>query len=873
MSLATRTTWLHDGWQLARLPAGACLQPQDLASAHAIWRDAPVPGTVASALHRDLAAPGHYDADDWWYRTTFTLAESSLSPGRGPGRGSDSQQGPGRRSQRHILRLDGLATLAEVWLIGERILVSRYMFIVHRVDVKARLKDVNHLAIRFASLDAALETRRPRPRWRTALISHQNLRWFRTTLLGRIPGWTPDITAVGPYLPVALETHERVEVMALDLQAHATGTTGHVRLRAHLDAFGGAVESARLWVGDTAVEAQVENGSLAADAVVPGAPLWSPHTHGTPSLVACALELIVAGESTRLPLGPIGFREIVLDDTDGAVRFRVNGVPVFCRGAVWTTMDILALRADPAALRRTLTLARDAGLNMLRVGGTMAYECDAFYSLCDELGILVWQDMMFANMDYPWGDAAFLAEAEGEVRYQLSRLQRHPCIAAYCGGSEIAQQAAMLGLPEDQWTHAFFTETLPRFVNEQHRGVPCFPSTPWGGALPFHVSTGVSHYYGVGAYRRPLSDVRTARVRFTTECLGFSNIPEPAAIALAMEGSPTPPPHHPKWKARVPRDNGAGWDFEDIRDHYLRELYRVDPVALRSEDLERYYALSRAVTGEVMRRTFAEWRAPTNGCGGALVWFFRDLWPGAGWGIVDSTGAPKAAYWHLRRAWAPQTVHLTDEGLDGLGLQVVNDAAEMLDAQVEIVMLRGGRVTAGSTAAPVRLAPHCTLSVSVDRLVGHFTDSTHAYRFGPAKHDVVAVRLVRTDPGAVLGEDCFFPLGYGLVTQPAAAIDTRVEALPDGRVAVTVSTDAFLQSLAVTSPGFVPDDNYFHVVPGRDKRVVFTREGAGDAPFRADFDALNRGGTIAVRGGSSQAPATAPANADRWDGRTERRKS
>ena len=116
----------------------------------------------------------------------------------------------------------------------------------------------------------------------------------------------------------------------------------------------------------------------------------------------------------------------------------------------------------------------------------------------------------------------------------------------------------------------------------------------------------------------------------------------------------------------MPRDSGAGWDFEDVRDHYLQELFKVDAVRLRSFDMPRYLELSRVVTGEVMHAVYSEWRSSFSRCAGGLVWFFKDLWPGAGWGIVDSRGFPKAAYYYLRRAWQPRQVTITDEGLDGL---------------------------------------------------------------------------------------------------------------------------------------------------------------------------------------------------------------
>src|SRR6185437_12849898 len=176
------------------------------------------------------------------------------------------------------------------------------------------------------------------------------------------------------------------------------------------------------------------------------------------------------------------------------------------------------------------------------------------------------------------------------------------------------------------------------------------PSTPWGGDLPFRPDRGVAHYYGVGAYRRPLEDARRAEVKFAAECLAFANLPD----------EPT------EWKAGVPRDVGAGWDFEDVRDHYLRELFALDPVALRSTDPERYLELSRQVSGEVMAEVFGEWRRAGSTCHGGLVLWLPDVRPGAGWGVLDHRGSPKVAYHNLRRVLRPVAVWSTDEGLDGI---------------------------------------------------------------------------------------------------------------------------------------------------------------------------------------------------------------
>jgi beta-mannosidase len=168
--------FLHTGWKCAATLPGRYAEPAGLEGAALEWIDATVPGTVASCRGHDLDTPADFDAHDWWYVVDFSAEPASAGA-------------------RDTLRFDGLATLAEVWLNGKRILSSRNMFVGHRVDVNALLARENRLAILFRSLDAALAEKRPRPRWKTALVSHQNLRWFRTTLLGRIPGWTPRANA------------------------------------------------------------------------------------------------------------------------------------------------------------------------------------------------------------------------------------------------------------------------------------------------------------------------------------------------------------------------------------------------------------------------------------------------------------------------------------------------------------------------------------------------------------------------------------------------------------------------------------------------------------------------------------------------------
>ncbi len=798
--------------------------PDQLAAANSAWMPAAVPGTVASALHAagrwSFDEPTDIDAQDWWFRTTFQAPERITG-------------------QSYQLCLDGLATLAEVWLNGQRLLVTNNMFRAHRVDVSNLLmfNAGNELTIRFRSVAEDLKQKRPRPRWKTNLVAQQPLRWLRTTLQGRIPGWSPTAPAIGPWRDVRIECAPFI-LHDVHLPSRLAGTTGIVNVTARLTS-ATLPDAVTLHVGES--EARLAISSETAGCVISGEiqidnpPRWWPHTHGRPELLDCELRVQVGAETHHLPCPAIGFRQLEVKP-DGPFGIRVNGESIYCRGACWTVSDLLTLTGTAESLDHDLRLARDAGVNMLRVGGTMTYESDHFYQLCDELGILVWQDFMFANMDYPVDNPEFQQNVTAEATQQLRRLASHPSVVVYCGNSEIEQQAAMLGMPRDVWRNSWFGEDLPALCAAHHPGTAYVPSTPSGGVLPFHASEGVTHYYGVGAYLRSTAELRQADVKFTPECLGFANIPEPQTIDQ-ITGGAVPVIHDPKWKRRVPRDTGAGWDFEDVRDHYLRELYGVDPVQLRSWDMPRYLELSRTVPGELMTRTFAEWRSNHSHNQGGLVWFFKDLWPAAGWGIVDSNGIPKSAYYYLKRAWQSRQLTVTDEGLNGLHVHLVNETAVPCSGYVEVVLLKEPNVIVARQEVAVQLAGRSRKVFSADEILGGFYDVSYAYRFGPPHHDVAIVTWYDSDRQIV--SEAFHFIRRRDPVPAAVTVEGTAERINATDYQVALRSDSLMHAVRLHAKGFLPDDNYFHLAPQRVKTVTFRPHTATPAVFKVDIEALN----------------------------------
>ena len=794
-------------------PPGVVAEPSGLDCLPVAPLPAQVPGTAVGAARAarstilDHRAP---DDCDIWYRCRFD------APGGGEGQTR--------------LAFDGLATIGDVWLNGSPVLHSENMFLRSEIEVGSNLlARGNELCLRFASLNEVLKSRRPRPRWRTHLVDDTNLRWIRTTLLGRMPGWhthARNIHAVGPWRPVWLIHDRRIRLIGADVRPSLRAdNVGAVIARIVVECFPGTkIRSAALQIGDTTsplsnVGATGRDVIFAGSVELPEVRLWWPHTHGRQPLYPVTVTLTLEDETAspvEIDFGQTGFRSVGIERAEGDFAFAVNDTAVFLRGACWTTADPPNLTAPPGGYARPLALARDAGMNLFRLPGTGFPEADAFYDACAREGIALWQDFSFALMDYPTGDSDFLESVREEARQLLDRLQLNPALAVLCGNSECAATAALQGQDAAVWTDPLFEEILPALTRESRPDVPYLPSSEWGGGLPFHVDSGVAYYYGVGAYVRPLDDARRAGVRFASECLAFANIPEPDAIdAFLRDGEAAG--NHPSWKAGVPRNVSGGWDFDDVRDHYVRTLFGEDPGALRFSDPERYLAVGRAASGEAMAATFAEWRRAQSPCRGGLVHFFQDLWPGAGWGILDSEGRPKSVFYYLKRALAPVSVFFSDEGLSGLRVHVVNERALPLDANLSITFFERGQTRMGEHVLAVAVPARGAADWSADAIVGRFGDTAYAYRFGPAVQDVTVAAL-RSPEGDLLAPTAFFfPTGRRFAPTGDVGLETGAARRSDGGFDIRVRAARFAQTVCLHAGGFRADDNYFHLEPGGER--------------------------------------------------------
>lgn len=826
---------LDMNWQMVRAAPNQHSNPSDVDWSGRV-DDVSVPGTVAKTLlgtyQADDLPDANYDDWDWWYQCQFEVGRNQLAIPA-------------------ILRFNGLATIAEVWLNGEQILTSRNMFRTFRLDVSGLLKSKNTLTVVFRSLSEDLKTKRARGRWKTNLVSQQQLRWIRTTLLGRIPGWTPPIQPVGPWRDVSLEFGNGFVLTDHSIVTHVTGERGSIRIEINLDQVDSdlALEDAEISILGREFSLQISRNqsvaTISGEVDIGPVPLWWPNGYGEQALEEFVVTATVSDKKMRLASGKVGFRAVEVGRDKGRLVFVINGKEIFARGACWSTNDIVSLVGDRDKLRRVLRLAKQSGANMIRVGGTMVYETDAFYALCDELGLAVWQDFMFANMDYPADDPDFEADVESEVREQVLRLSRHPSVIAWCGNSEVEQQAAMFGMAEDVWRSDLFYATIPRILKESNVTTPYFFSSPSEGALPFHNSTGPAHYFGVGAYKQGFSDLAKSNVKFATECLAFSNMPSAEHVRRNF-GSATPAVHSPRWKSGVPRDNAAGWDFEDIRDFYFAQEFGVDPIELRYSDSELYSYLSSVVSGRVSDRVMRHWRRNDIACSGALTWFFNDIVPGAGWGIVDSDGYPKPIFEYLRQAWAPLSLCIVDDGMDGLGIEIINDSCEVFKGRLLLQLTNAHGKTIKEIEEPIESGPGSSVALSVDALIGYFFDCSYRYRFGPPKHNFVAASLI-SDDRLVIASDVY----QVKPTRPAEALIDAVAMTMCGSsgedIEIEFSTSQLLRDVYLQSRALEFVDNYFTALPGTTRKIVARRRQTASKSATCLISTSNISGKTSIR--------------------------
>ncbi|WP_418005448.1 glycosyl hydrolase 2 galactose-binding domain-containing protein [Mycobacterium sp. PDNC021] len=768
-------------WQVLRCDPDTIARPDELVDK---WSTAPVfeaPATVATVQQ------GNPDDYDWWCRTTLAVEQPTS------------------------IDFEGLTFPATVFLDGVPVAECESMFLPTRIDCDAGNHEVT---IRFGSMNQWLRTRRPRGRWRSALVGTPGLRWARSTLIGRAPVYGKLPAPVGIWRPVT----------AVPTRIHTEATT---RVEGNVVTVRGATNAAsiRLTLRDPSGRDIADETTPSADGVfrfdvtVAEPLLWWPNGYGPQHLY----RVVVEADGVQVADEPVGFRTISVSDE--RFRIRVNDTPIFCRGVTWSPPDPVRMYADGAQISDQIAAFAASGATMVRVVGGLAYEQDEFWQACAEAGLLVWQDTMLATFDPPAEHGALIAR---ELIAVLQRVSGNPALAVVSGGSETLQQPEMMGLSHEESAMAVIDSLLPAAValHADAHYVRSTPAPPPGSTdLAIRPDTGTAHWFGVGGYLQPIAAVRSAGVQFAAESLAFSNPPMLDYIERHF-GSAAVAGHHPEWKAGVPRDRGSSWDFEDVRDFYAQAVFGEDLLAVRRTDPDRYLQLGRLAVATAMRECFAFWRRADSGCSGALVLSGRDLTPGAGWGLLDSDGHAKPALSVLGRVWAPVAVLLSDEGLAGIRVDIHNDTDAALHGELTLTATSSAGVTIDVTRS-IAVPAASSITFADAELSGRFRDLSHGFKFGPPTADAVQVTAA-FDGGPTLHDV--------LITNPASrqlasSVTATASRQTDDGWVLELMSEVAVRYIDIDIPGWRAGDNYFDLAPRLPRRIPLLRHDGNETPI------------------------------------------
>ncbi len=670
---------LSDGWQWKKRTATLSLEQEFIAVDG--WLPAMVPGTI----HQELLAAGlipdpffgrqedevqWIGAQDWLYRCDFDVLSSM------------------RAASSIVLCCEGLDTFTTGWLNGQTIFASDNMFLPLRIDIRNHLRaEKNTLFILFESALRKGQEREALHGKHPVWNGDSSRVYVRKAQYHYGWDWGPTLLTAGPWRPARIEAYyTRIAAVHANVALDTAHTNASVTLHTNLET--------TLPLHDQHLTIDIAvfdpTGDLVAHVVQPvtakdlqhtlaiaDPQLWWPRGYGAQALYRLvvtvqAIDRVLDRYEQRLGLRTIRLlQEPLRDETGTTFLFEVNNTPIFCGGANWIPADMLLPRLTSERYRAWLQLAADANMLMLRVWGGGIYESESFYDACDELGLLVWQDFMFACGIYPaldWFIDSVRAEAQAVVR----SLRHHPCMALWCGNNEDYLVAESI---HEAPVLALYEELLPAVCADLDPSTPYWPGSPFGGAKANEQSIGDRHTWEIWHNpTAPYQDYDHYWGRFVSE-FGMESAPSLPTI----ESFTTPQDRYPH--SRVFEHHNKSTDGTRRLAFYLSDTLRAPT------DMASYIYATQFVQAESMATAIRVWRRRWRGPGryatsGALVWQLNDCWPAISWALVDVNLHPKAAYYAVRRELAPIAVALSQGPEKTAQLWAVNATTTSLTASL-----------------------------------------------------------------------------------------------------------------------------------------------------------------------------------------------
>jgi beta-mannosidase len=764
------------------------------------WLPGPVPGDVHTALMAANRIPDPYVRDNekrvmwvaetaWEYRMVFSIAPSLL------------------KEDKVLLVCDGLDTLAHVTLNGQHIGDGANMFRTYIWDVKGLLKEgENTLHILF---DGPMAFVTPRQQARPMIGGElKGGPYMRKAPCHFGWDWGPNLPPIGIWKDIALVGYSTAKFEDVHLTQKLSSGKGTLESAVTVENWSGQPVEVVMQVTtpdgkpvqETRSTLQGAAGKVAVEVNDPQ--IWWPNGYGSQPLYDVTVTLQSGGKVLDSRSYKIGFRTIELrrqpDQWGESFEFVVNGVPIFAKGSDWIPTDSFPARITRGWLEGLLCSAVAAHMNMLRVWGGGLYETEDFYDLCDQYGILIWQDFIFACGIYP-EDAEFHANVKVEAIQNVRRLRHRTSLAMWCGNNEMEQGWVDWGWnkPEDANNQSLkegydrmFHHLLPDICAAEDPDRAYWPSSASSG-VPFTNPNGQvrgdCHYWDVWHGRKPFKAYRSQYPRFMSE-FGFQALPPFKTIQTYAE------PADQNMTSYVMEHHQRSGSGNGLMIHQMTDTFRMP------KDFEALVYLSMILQAEGIRYGVEHWRRNMDRVRGTLIWQLNDCWPVASWASLDYFGRWKALHYAARRFYAPVMLSVEDTGTQ-IAVHVTSDLVQLWQGEIRwrLEQLDGKVLDSGT--APVTAKALADTRVCTLDFAGRISDEN-------CRKTIFVCELVQASERVSRCVALFAPYKHLELMEPALELAC---VLKDGALVidVTAQTLAPFVELSIEGTDTVFSDNYF----------------------------------------------------------------
>jgi beta-mannosidase len=797
------------------------------------WHPATVPGCVhTDLLTNNLIQDPFYrmnekdqqwiDKEDWIYKKSFMIDSAIYS------------------MQKIELSFKGLDTYADVYLNDSLVLKAENMFREWKPEVKNHIKlGNNDLKIVFHSpIRIGIEKYDALgyiiPVSDNDQSENGGVGKKRVSVLTRKAGyhygwdWGPRFVTSGIWRPVDLHAWNNAIIRDLFIRQNSlTSKKAELNARVIIEASEACRTNLALSInGKTAFQKKVNLKSginnLQVPLTVENPELWWPNGFGKQTLYSIKAELDSRTQANQKMQSSatqirIGLRKIELiqkpDSVGKSFGFRVNDKDIFVKGANYIPQDNFLNRVTPERYEHILQSAADAHMNMLRVWGGGIYENDLFYNLCDEKGLLVWQDFMFACAMFP-GDDAFLANVKEEAKDNITRLRNHPSIALWCGNNECLSAWYQWGYKDsvpkqqgaavaDKIWKAYednFHHLLPSLIKELDPDREYWCSSPAAGFnVPSNWTSGDYHYWGVWWAKDPFSDYYKKIGRFMSE-YGFQSFPEMKTVKYY-----TIPSDWNIYSDVMMAHQRSSIGNATIEEYMLRDYKKP-------KDFQSYLYLGQVLQAEGTKIAMEGHRRARPYCQGTMFWQIDDCWPVASWSTIDYFGRWKAQQYYAVKAYAPVLVSpVLDNGK--LKVYICSDRFDAFEAKlsVQIKDMSGKEIWSKDQVLEV--------PENASKLLMEISESELTSKGDPAE---MFAYTSLSENGKLISENLLLFKSPKEVKLPKTAIKVSVTDVGEGYKISLTSDKLALGTYLLNeeSEGFF-SDNYFSLLPGVEKEVIF----------------------------------------------------